>query len=335
MLSLIVKEITQIGAFKCASALLQGKTGLKLDVDGVYKLTGVVLAEDIRFAGPGQLHLNVAIQNISEQPHFIGWFTRQSLYMMIVFCQCETEILDSIGLLFRDTHEDDKEIEINCYVQDAKLVEIAALLTVAREEVTSPSLFKVLCDPALNGSMSLRQLVLSEIVLLMASQLTLVSTSEEMHDELNNKLETMMSMLRLIEVFERVGDKIELYRRYLTKLSKEELATHMACLLISEGFAKYEDFELKRSISCGIVTRFHKDFLELLESKLSGENEGTQLEIGTTKVYKQHDVDSLWIPRLSNQSTFWGPSQYSLMRMMLRVLCHSKHLLRNYVITLF
>ncbi|KAK8636004.1 hypothetical protein V6N13_004714 [Hibiscus sabdariffa] len=149
--------------------------------------------------------------------------------------------------------------------------------------------------------MSLRQLVLSEIVLLMASQLTLVSTSEEVHDELNNKLETMMSMLRLIEVFERVGDKIELYRRYLTKLSKEELATHMACLLISEGFAKYEDFELKRSISCGIGTRFHKDFLELLESKLSGENEGTKLEIGTTKVYKH--ADSLRIPRLSNQPT--------------------------------
>ncbi|KAK8615168.1 hypothetical protein V6N13_068949 [Hibiscus sabdariffa] len=133
-----------------------------------------------------------------------------------------------------------------------------------------------------------------------------------MHDELNNKLETMMSMLRLIEVFERVGDKIELYRRYLTKLSKEELATHMACLLISEGFAKYEDFELKRSISCGIVTRFHKDFLELLESKLSGENEGTQLEIGTTKVYKQHDVNSLStvleaIPILTNEDDAKGP----------------------------
>ncbi|KAK8981991.1 hypothetical protein V6N11_037174 [Hibiscus sabdariffa] len=84
--------------------------------------------------------------------------------------------------------------------------------------MTSPYLFKGLCDPALNGSMSLRQLVLSEIVSLMASQITLVSTSEEVHDELNNKLETMMCMLRLIEVFERIGDKIELY---LSKLSNQ------------------------------------------------------------------------------------------------------------------
>ncbi|KAK8615167.1 hypothetical protein V6N13_068948 [Hibiscus sabdariffa] len=145
MLSEIVDRISKAGAFKCATALLQGKTGLKLDFDGVYTLAVVVLQEDIRFAGPGQLPLNVAIQNISELPQFIGWFTRQSLYMMIVFCQCETEILDSIGFLFRVTHQDDKEMEISCYVQDAKLVVIAALLTVAREEVTSPSLFKVLC----------------------------------------------------------------------------------------------------------------------------------------------------------------------------------------------
>ncbi|KAK8636003.1 hypothetical protein V6N13_004713 [Hibiscus sabdariffa] len=140
VLSDIVHQITLRGAFKCATALLQGKTGLKLDVDGVSELIVVVLAEDIRFEG--QLPLTVAIQHISEQPHFIGSSTRQSLYMMIVFCQCQTELLYSIGLFFRYTYEDDKEIEIYCYVEDAKLVEIAALLTVAREEVTSPSLSK-------------------------------------------------------------------------------------------------------------------------------------------------------------------------------------------------
>ncbi|KAK8647803.1 hypothetical protein V6N13_121530 [Hibiscus sabdariffa] len=75
-----------------------------------------------------------------------------------------------------------------------------------------------LCDPDLNGSRSLRQMVLSEIVSLMPSQIALVSTTEEVLDELNNKLETMMSMLRMIEVFERVGDKIELYRQYLFKI---------------------------------------------------------------------------------------------------------------------
>ncbi|KAK8649563.1 hypothetical protein V6N13_139235 [Hibiscus sabdariffa] len=274
MLARIILDITLESAVKCATALLQGETA----------------RTDIRYEG--QLPLNDVIQRLSKQIHFIGWSTAESLYMMIVFCQCETEWLEGVRLLFRATNEAEKEIYR--YVKDGKLIEVAALLTVAREEVTSPSFFKGLCDPALNGSMSLRQLVLSEIVSLMASQITLVSTSEEVHDELNNKLETMMSMLRLVEVFERVGDKIELYRRYLTKLSQKELATQMACLFINEGFAEYKDFDLKST------TQFHEDFLESLESKLSGENEGTQLESGTTKIYK-HDADAMWIPRLSNQ----------------------------------
>ncbi|KAK8515798.1 hypothetical protein V6N12_075819 [Hibiscus sabdariffa] len=310
MLARIILDITLESAVKCATALLQGETGLKLDINANTDIGCTPLhlsldspelidlflrhgaRTDIRYEG--QLPLNDVIQRLSKQIHFIGWSTAESLYMMIVFCQCETEWLEGVRLLFRATNEAEKEIYR--YVKDGKLIEVAALLTVAREEVTSPSFFKGLCDPALNGSMSLRQLVLSEIVSLMASQITLVSTSEEVHDELNNKLETMMSMLRLVEVFERVGDKIELYRRYLTKLSQKELATQMACLFINEGFAEYKDFDLK-SVS---TTQFHEDFLESLESKLSGENEGTQLESGTTKIYK-HDADAMWIPRLSNQ----------------------------------
>ncbi|KAK8573870.1 hypothetical protein V6N13_096801 [Hibiscus sabdariffa] len=288
MLSSIMLEITLAVAVKCATALLQGETGLKLDIHAANntgrtplhlslptpELIDLFLCYgarvDIRFKG--QLPLNMVIQNLSEQPQINGWSTRQSLYMTIVFCQCETRFLESIRLLFRAT--DGVEKEIYRYVKDGKLIAIAALLTVAREQVTSPSLFKGICDT--------------------------VSTSEELHDELNNKLDTMMSMLRLIEVFERVGDKLELYRQYLTKVSKQELATKMACLFISEGFAEYKDFEMKRSVSCAWTTEFHENFLELLESKLSGENEGTRLESGTTKIYK-HVVDAMWIPRLSNQ----------------------------------
>ncbi|XP_039034412.1 uncharacterized protein LOC120170529 isoform X1 [Hibiscus syriacus] len=250
------------------------------------------------------------------------------LYYII---EARPESLGNVRLLFRATNEVEKEIY--CYVKDGKLIEIAVLLTVAREEVTSPSLFTSLCYPALNGSMSLRQLVLSEIVSLMASQITLVSASKEVHDELSNKLETMMSMLRMIEVFERVGDKIELYRRYLLQLSEKGLAAQIACLFISEGFAEYKDFELKRPVSCVNMTEFHKDFLELLERKLPCESEGTQLEGGTKKIYK-HDVDAMWIPRLSNHHRLWRPSQYPIMRMMLRVLFHSKYLLKNCVIIL-
>ncbi|KAK8649782.1 hypothetical protein V6N13_139441 [Hibiscus sabdariffa] len=133
----------------------------------------------------GGLPLDRAIGELSLLYEFDrGWC---SIYMTIAL-MCGEHVLAShlefVELQFRATK--DVEKTIYGYVKDGKVVEIAALLTVAREEVTSPSLFKGLCDPALNGNMSLRQLVLSEIASLMASQITLVSTSEELHDELNN-----------------------------------------------------------------------------------------------------------------------------------------------------
>ncbi|KAK8626393.1 hypothetical protein V6N13_134039 [Hibiscus sabdariffa] len=316
MLSKIMGTIRSRRAFKCATALLQGETGLKVDINAVFPYYGVpllhaVLDSDLDpeftdlllrcgartdLRSEGCLPLDSVIERLSQ---LYGWSTRQSIYLTIVFiCGLHETArhLECVRLLFRATKEVEKVIY--CYVMEGKVIGIAALLAVAREEVTSPSLFKGLCDPALNGSMSLRQLVLSEIVSLMASQITLVSTS----DELNNKLETMMSMLRMIEVFERVGDKIELYRRYLTKCFEEFWAAQMACILISEGLAEYEDFGLKSddgSSGAFFVSVFKENyFSEIFEWNLYG---GMQLEGGTTKIYK-HDVDPMWVPRLPNQS---------------------------------
>ncbi|KAK8631503.1 hypothetical protein V6N13_028288 [Hibiscus sabdariffa] len=104
MLPRIAWTVSVHDAVKCATALLQGETCLKLD-------THEVLVWNFSFSGL-------------------------------------KEVIDSS---FR-------------YAKDGKLVEIATLLTVAPENVTSPSLFKGLHDPALDGSMSLRRLALSEIV---------------------------------------------------------------------------------------------------------------------------------------------------------------------------
>ncbi|KAL4335410.1 hypothetical protein GQ457_07G002080 [Hibiscus cannabinus] len=302
--SLMLSEIMYHGRVKCATALLQGETALKPDINAVNPKSGFTplhhfsgkpelldlfirhgARTDIRCKG--LLPLDCPIRNLNHIYEFDrGAFTRHSIYLPIVL-MCGLHDLQShlecLGLIFRASQEVEKEILR--YVKDGKLVEIAALLTVAREEVTSPSLFKGLCDPGLNGSMSLRQLVLSEIVSLMASQVTSVSTSEEVRDELNRKLETMMPMLHMIEVFERVGDKIELYRRYLDKCFEEFWAAQMACMLISEGLAEYKDFEVKR---------FTNTILFDVEWNLY---QGIPLESGTNKIYRQHDVD----PMLSNK----------------------------------
>ncbi|KAK8492205.1 hypothetical protein V6N11_031194 [Hibiscus sabdariffa] len=304
-------------AVNCATALLQGETGLKLDINAVDPDVGFTLLHrfsddpditelllgygacpDIRCKGC--LPLDSAIGEICDMCEIDR---RLPIHLIIVLMGGLHDLarhLECVRLLFRATKEVEKEIYR--YVKDGKLIEVAALLIVAREEVTSPSLFKGLCYHDLNGRMSLRQLVLSEIVSLMTSQITLVSTSEEVHDELNNKLETMMSMLRMIEVFERVGDKIELYRQYLTKCFKEFWAAQMACMLISEGLAEYKDFELKSDDESDI-SMVASEF-EFYLSEIFGCNlyEGMQLESGTTKIYKQHDVDPVWIPRLSNSN---------------------------------
>ncbi|KAK9004104.1 hypothetical protein V6N11_001914 [Hibiscus sabdariffa] len=321
MLSEILASLYCGTGVKCATALLQGETGLKPDINAVDPRSGCTpphhfsdepelldlfirhgARTDIRCEG--LLPLDCAIRNISDIYGIDrGLPTRHSIYLTIVLMCGLHELerfLECVGLLFRASQEVEKEIY--CYVKDGKLLEIAALLTVAREEVTSPSLFKGLCDPGLNGSMSLRQLVLSEIVSLMASQVKSVSTIEEVHDELNHKLETMMSMLRTIEVFERVGDKIELYRRYLTKCFEEFWAAQMACMLISEGLAEYKDFQLRSddgSNSTKTVSGFEEDyFSKIFEWNLY---QGMPLESGTTKMYKQYHVDPMWIPRLSNK----------------------------------
>ncbi|KAL4340151.1 hypothetical protein GQ457_08G000980 [Hibiscus cannabinus] len=348
MLPRIVAYIVQESAVKCATALFQGQTGLKPDINAVDPDAGFAplhCASDdpelvelfLRYGArtdircQGCLPLDCALATISDQTPFIGWSTRQSIYMTIVFMclQDQAESLECVRLLFRATKEVEKEIYR--YVKDGKIIEILALLMVAREEVTSPFLFKG------DGSMSLHQLVLSEIVSLMASQITLVSTSEEVHYELNNKLETMMSMLLLVQVFERVGDKIDLFRRYLTKWCDKLLAAQIAGLLINEGLAEYKDFELKsdyRSASTRFFSDFNRGFLEVLEWKLY---ESMHWESGTTKIYKLHHVDALLrkkklsthpptlepIPILNNENDAKGSSP---LKASLEKLCHHPYL---------
>ncbi|KAK8644264.1 hypothetical protein V6N13_123575 [Hibiscus sabdariffa] len=293
--SFMLSEIMYYGRVKCATALLHGETALKPDINAVNPKSGFTPLHhfsgkpelldlfirhgarmDIRCKG--LLPLDCPIRNLNDIYEFDrGAFTRHSIYLPIVL-MCGLHDLQShlecLGLLFRASQEVEKEILR--YVKDGKLVEIAALLTVAREEVTSPSLFKGLCDPGLNGSMSLRQLVLSEIVSLMASQMTLVSTSEEVRDELNLSFD------------------LQCFREFW--------AAQMACMLISEGLAEYKDFQLRSddgSNSTKTRSEFEEDyFSEIFEWNLY---QGIPLESGTNKIYKQHDVDPMWIPRLSNK----------------------------------
>ncbi|XP_039045007.1 uncharacterized protein LOC120184666 [Hibiscus syriacus] len=216
------------------------------------------------------LPLNKFLDYIRRGYENVDWSSRQSICMLVVFLCLDMEKLESLRFLFENTKEVEKEVYH--YMKGGKFVETTALLMIAREEITSPVLFK---DFTSSGSTSLLQLVLLEIESLKASQMKLDSTSKEIH-ELKNKLETMNSMLHLIKVLQSVGPEIDQYRQDLPKLSMEELATKVAYLLISKGFVEYE--HLKISVSEETLPTSHQHFLKSLGSKLHGENEGSQLE---------------------------------------------------------
>ncbi|KAL4379036.1 hypothetical protein GQ457_02G024350 [Hibiscus cannabinus] len=271
-------------AVKCATALLAGKAGFRVDINALGpdggssplfftyhpKLVNLYIRKGARtdIRCEGMLPFNKALNHLRKR---VDWSSKQSICMVIVsLCLKYLDLLESIRLLFDNTRKVVKEVYD--YVKGGKLVETTALLMVAREEITSPSYFE---DFTSSGSMSLHQLVSLEIESLKASQTKLDSTDEEIH-ELENELETMNSMLHLIKVLESVGPEIDKYRQDLPKLSMEELATKVAYLLISRGFVEYED--LKRSVLSETSLKSYQHFLKLLESKLHGDIEGSHLE---------------------------------------------------------
>ncbi|GMI82358.1 hypothetical protein HRI_001905100 [Hibiscus trionum] len=288
-------------AFKCATALLAGETGLDIDINDLdpdrsglgsnplfFTFTSPVLLDlyirsgaltDIRIKG--MLPLNFALLNMSWLYEKFDWSSKRSICLIIIRLFLDLEPLDSIRLLFEHTKEVDKEV--HGYVVGGKLFETTALLLVGREKITSPSFFK---DFTSSGSMSLHQLVLLE---------------------LGNKLETMNSMLDMIEVVQSVGPEIDQYRQDIPELSMEELATKVACLFIKKGFVECEDLKrfevmllrLYKSVSVETLPTHHQCFLKLLGSKLHSENEGSELE-------SKDVADAMLLnPIGSSSQTYW------------------------------
>ncbi|XVF28263.1 hypothetical protein REPUB_Repub15cG0014700 [Reevesia pubescens] len=321
----ILNYICLCHAENCATALFQELTCLEVDVNAnlanidvpaLYvahpnpKLVELFLRHgartDIR-SPKGRLPLNTSLNDFSNYRYFSGWSAKQSIYMMIIVL-CFPNLrkaLEGNKLIFRATKEVEKEIYH--YAEEGKLIEIAVLLMVARKEVMSPSLFESFCGSTLDGSKSLRDFVLSKIISLQVSE-----TRSVYNEDLKNKLETMMSMLQLLEVFERLGDKIDSYcsQHQQTKASNEEVAVQLACLFIDEGLAEYKDFELTNLDRWCSMSTFHKLFLESIASKLYGENENGQLGSQTRKHYKEHLVDSMSKPHLSNQQRGFASETY-------------------------
>ncbi|OMO85757.1 hypothetical protein CCACVL1_10012 [Corchorus capsularis] len=235
---------------------------------------------DLRCFAPGDKHhemlpLNLILSVRRSHIHDWGWTPKHSIFHLIVLLCLDSyasDRLEAVRLLVDSTKEVDKEIAK--YVMGGKVVELAFLILAAPEKLTTPIPFG---DDS-NGSMTIRQYLLGEISLLKATQTSvayhpnLYKTDEidetdilEYRDaslsKLKQKLVLSMSQLLLLEVCERVGNKIVThlkehqlcYNRADNFEDEQEVAKDIASLLQNAGFTlTFEDYNV-------IITEQDKD----------------------------------------------------------------------------
>ncbi|KAG6737896.1 hypothetical protein POTOM_059427 [Populus tomentosa] len=166
------------------------------------------------------LPLNYSLHLLSYLIHFKILTPEQSIYkMLMVLCLPQLRSkLEIVRLLARETNELGEEIF--CYAQHGRLVELAVLLLVAREKVTSVSLVKKSslsqndhdCS-CLDHCVTLREFIIFELGRLSALQVKLEICCEDdkLSSSCKEKQNLMMSALLLLEIFERAGKTIKSY----------------------------------------------------------------------------------------------------------------------------
>ncbi|XVF18328.1 hypothetical protein REPUB_Repub11eG0012200 [Reevesia pubescens] len=258
-----------LNALKCATALFDGETHVKVDLHASFsnKFTSFtplhsaatfgcsILVDFLLRHGAltgvrcfsnrsdhqecnNMLPLNVALWTISniDKKMSYWWNLREPIFAMIIRLSRPKlrTYLETVSFLVESTKEVDEEIYR--YVIEGKVVEIATLLIVARDKVMSPSIFK--CS---DGSLNLREFLSNMI---MFSSMQNNGENLELGSKCENQLAMWMHMLQLVEVFERIGDKILAYlKQEHRNIPKEQADKEVAWMLHDAGFSLwYEDY---------------------------------------------------------------------------------------------
>ncbi|OMP01189.1 hypothetical protein COLO4_12089 [Corchorus olitorius] len=216
----ILYKICKHNAINCATALLEGETGHKVDINTFF----IINYADQHRATP--LHTAVSCLH---RPNYLGLillFLRYGARTDLKFFAPGTDHhemsdqLEAIRLLVEYGPKEVVDEEIVNYVKEGKVMELAALLLAVPEKVTKAPIFS--SDATSDGSMvTIRQYLLGEISLLEAIQTSFDYRLDENHPSasqrnslalnLKDKLALRRSQLLLLEVCERVGDKIMTY----------------------------------------------------------------------------------------------------------------------------
>ncbi|KAH7859925.1 hypothetical protein Vadar_007156 [Vaccinium darrowii] len=243
----VLQQMCIHGAVKCATALLDGKLGIKVDVnrDKLLHLAAFFMSPqlvklflrygartDVRFANKkpwdlmrrlnGMLPLNIALDAARGMVYSD---LQKPLFTAIVsLCRPSLKSALATNKLLVESYNNIEEFALY-YAMEGKLVELAVLLIVAREKV-------------LNGRMRIPQFVRNQILSLIGEQVKLAGECKHREvTEIQQKLMGMNSTALLLEVFERAGHTIgEYLQSQQPGVGREQVEKDVALILKEAGF---------------------------------------------------------------------------------------------------
>ncbi|KAJ7970213.1 Ankyrin-3 [Quillaja saponaria] len=273
----LMTSIIRFGANKIGTAVLNGETCLKpMNVNAVHPRHPIPLLHtaacvynydmvvalmnrgartDLRCNREkqyidGMIPLNVAVHCFCTIDEFVNkWTPKDSLFNLVIRLSNPFRTRNKLRvarLLFWNT--EGIEYEIYRYAKEGKVLELAVLLLVAPKKVLSPSIFENMTNFSCpHGNTTLRQYITSEIASLTTLRTRLVHEigSYALLQKCNDKLAKMKSMLMLLELFERAGDKITAYIQQKPD-SDGERVRKIAWLIEESGFVlDYADLDME------------------------------------------------------------------------------------------
>ncbi|XP_058219022.1 uncharacterized protein LOC131329706 isoform X2 [Rhododendron vialii] len=269
------------GAVNCVTALLEGEVGppMELSVDPKfgkcplhvatnkmsYSMVDLLLRYGARtdlkskamaITRGGLLPLNVALEKLSYHESLGGWTPKDPVFKLIILlCLPKMRVpLEVSRLLACNTKRVDDVFYY--YAMEGKLIEMAALLMVAREKVMA----------AFEGSMHLRQFISEETASMHVDETKLTGCGKrgKWASVFKDKRLVMTSALELLEVFERAGDCIEAYAQSVrSEMTEQEVIKDITFLLEENGFnLKGLDIDLS-NIDCALGIAHEKFKLEM------------------------------------------------------------------------
>ncbi|OMO52040.1 hypothetical protein CCACVL1_29397 [Corchorus capsularis] len=306
----ILYKICKHNAINCATALLEGETGHKVDINTFFitnyadheehratplhtavscvhrpNYLGLIrlflrygARTDLKIFAPGTDHHEMVPLNLLLYGLRSSWTPKQSIFRLIILLCNKYQIhqmgdqLEAIRLLVEHGPKEVVDEEIVNYVKEGKVMELAALLLAVPEKVTTAPIFS--SDATSDGSMvTIRQYLLGEISLLEAIQTSFDYRLDENHPSacqrnslalnLKDKLALRSSQLLLLEVCERVGDKIMTYLKEHqhnmgSSKEEEEVVKDVVSLLHNAGFSlTFEDYDLRGTMQDLYARKIH------------------------------------------------------------------------------